>query len=101
MNPPEMIIFLLEMQAQLQILHWQTTKYARHEAYGKTYQNIQDLSDTFIEIYQGKYDRIFIDENTNTIQLYNIDDQELANYLDECSNNIINMASILNQKDTD
>ena len=42
---------LLGLQNQLQILHWQTKKYARHMAYGDTYETLEDLIDTFIEIY--------------------------------------------------
>lgn len=37
------------------ILHLQTTSYAAHIALGEYYEGIDDLIDTWIEAYQGKY----------------------------------------------
>ena len=48
---------LLRIQQQLRILHWQTKSYARHKAYGKTYDELGDLIDEFMEVQMGKYGR--------------------------------------------
>lgn len=53
------LINLLTILNQLKIFHWQTKSFAEHEAFGKTYDALNELIDEFIEVYQGKYGRIF------------------------------------------
>lgn len=48
------IPFLLQLQAQTQLWHWQTNKYAAHVALGSYYEQIQDLTDKFVEVTKGK-----------------------------------------------
>jgi len=55
----KIVLKSLQLQAQLRILHWQTTSYAEHKAFGKTYDDLDDLIDKLIEVVQGKYGRIF------------------------------------------
>jgi hypothetical protein len=45
------------MQGQLKLLHWQTESYAEHIAFGNTYDTLDDLFDTLVETYAGKYQR--------------------------------------------
>ena len=62
---------LLRIQNQIRICHWQTTSYAEHKAFGKAYEHVDGLIDSFIEAFFGKYGR-------NKARLsYNI---ELKNY---------------------
>jgi hypothetical protein len=75
------IRFFLKIQSQLQLLHWQTTSFARHEAFGKTYEALGDLIDTFVEVYQGQYGRIFLENKM--IEINNINDDEVAPFVDE------------------
>ena len=49
---------LLKFQIYLRILHWKTNSYARHMAFGGTYDALDSLIDSFVEFYQGRYDRI-------------------------------------------
>lgn len=49
---------LLKFQIYLRLLHWKTDSYARHMAYGGTYSALDALIDSFVEFYQGKYDRL-------------------------------------------
>jgi hypothetical protein len=51
----ECITKLLTLQNQLRIHHWQTPSYAEHKALGKAYEGLDDLIDTFVETYMGKY----------------------------------------------
>ena len=39
----------LGVQSQLKILHWQTKQYARHMAFGSTYDELDELIDAFVE----------------------------------------------------
>ena len=40
---------------QLRIYHWQTKSYAQHKALGKACENLDELFDSFVETYLGKY----------------------------------------------
>ena len=51
------VIELLQIQNQLKIFHWQTKSYARHNAFGSTYDEMSDLIDSFVETHMGKYGR--------------------------------------------
>lgn len=52
------IQFLIQFEQQLRVFHWQTKSYARHQAYGATYDALGDLIDSFVESYMGKYGRM-------------------------------------------
>lgn len=49
---------LIKFQVYLKILHWKTNSYARHMAFGGTYDALDALIDSFVEFYQGRYDKI-------------------------------------------
>lgn len=49
---------LIEFHNQIRILHWQTKSFARHKAYDEVYGELNALLDSFVEVYQGKYDVI-------------------------------------------
>lgn len=66
------IYFLMQFEQQLRVFHWQTKSYARHQAYGGTYDALGDLIDQFAEAYMGKYGRFPI----TSIQLKNMDSEE-------------------------
>lgn len=81
---------MLEFQQQIKILHWQTTSYARHQAYGTLYEKLDELIDQFAETSMGKYGRIKLDEKNSTITLKNQKDLSinvlLKNFCDFLSN---------------
>ena len=91
---------LLRIQNQLRIFHWQTTSYAQHKAFGKAYEDLGDLIDSFVELYIGKYGKVKA-KLTYNIELDNLED----NFLDYINNYIeyfISLNSELdNEKDTD
>lgn len=53
----EIILKLVQIQTQFKFLHWQTSSYSKHKAYGDIYDNLGDLIDTFVESMMGKYGR--------------------------------------------
>jgi DNA-binding ferritin-like protein len=57
---------LIQFQQQLRIFHWQTDSYAEHKAFGTAYEDIDDLIDTFVETYMGKFGR---SKPTSTFQI--------------------------------
>lgn len=48
---------LVQFQQQLRIFHWQTDSFAKHKAFGKAYEDLDDLIDTFVETYMGIFGR--------------------------------------------
>jgi len=53
----ELLSNIIQIQGQLQILHWQTESFAEHTAFGNTYKSIGKKFDRLIEVYSGKYQR--------------------------------------------
>lgn len=51
----KLIMPFVTLQEQLRIFHWQSDTYAQHKAFGKAYEELGDLIDSFIEVYSGKY----------------------------------------------
>ena len=67
------LLLLLKTQDQTRILHWQTKSYAQHMAFGNFYDALTPLIDLLVECYQGKYERIYLDDE-NTIELKDVSD---------------------------
>ena len=91
---------LLELQNQLRICHWQTDSFASHKALGNAYEKFDELIDSFVEEFMGKYGKIR-GENGFNINLKNIDEVNI--------NTVINTAieflskqlpSVLQEEDT-
>jgi DNA-binding ferritin-like protein len=53
----ELLANAIQIQGQLKVLHWQTTSFAEHNAFGATYDSLEDKLDRLIEVYSGKYQR--------------------------------------------
>jgi hypothetical protein len=69
---PHCIASLLNVEAQMKILHWQTEKYAEHKAFNTFGKAINAFLDDFVESYQGKHGRIVLVGNQDTtFGLYN------------------------------
>ena len=58
MQPLEIVNRFNDIYEQVRHTHHITTSYAEHKALGKFYEEWADLTDDFIETYQGKYGRI-------------------------------------------
>ena len=61
---------------QIKIFHWQTESYAQHNAFGNYYDEMDKLIDKFIEVYQGKYNRIMY-KNKSSITLIDISENNI------------------------
>jgi hypothetical protein len=92
----------LGIEAQLKVLHWQTSSYAKHKAFGKVYDSLSDLVDSFMEIYMGKYGRIALEGSEDTIQLSNIGELNVDEFINTVLDYLISFDNKLNdQKDSD
>jgi hypothetical protein len=83
-------------------MHWQTKGYARHKAFGKTYDTLDGLIDQYVEISMGKFGRFSIDESSRNIEIYNLLDIEIVKFLQKIKEFLIGLSSELSpESDTD
>ena len=92
----------LGIQAQFKVFHWQTGSYAKHQAFGSIYEEFDGLTDSFMEIYMGKYGRIALEGEEDSIQLSNIGEVNMGTYLETLTEFLLSFNNKLNeQRDSD
>jgi DNA-binding ferritin-like protein len=101
MNIGTNINFLLSLQIQMKINHWQTKGLSRHKAFGKFYDTLSKLIDSFVESAMGKYGRFTLDEETKTIQLNNLSELDMRGLVNTVRESFILMTDQLDPTDTD
>jgi DNA-binding ferritin-like protein len=101
MNLNSNVNFLLGLQLQMKICHWQTKGIARHEAFGDFYDDLGPLIDKFVEQSMGKYGRFILDDETNTIQLNNLSDIDIKGLVNTVRQALVQMSDDLDPTDTD
>lgn len=94
----EMASSLVAIQTQLRFFHWQTKSYARHQAYGGTYEAMDGLIDTFVEVLMGKYGRV----PAIPFKIYNRNEKDITAFIEETITYLLSLNNELNpQTDTD
>lgn len=101
MNLSTNVNFLLSLQTQMRIAHWQTKGLGRHKAFGKFYDTIDGLIDTFLETAMGKYGRFTLDEESKIIQLSNLSEIEIKGLINTVRESFVQMTDQLDPSDTD
>lgn len=89
-----LITNFVKMQDQLRVFHWQTTSYARHNAFGGAYSDLDGLIDSFMETYMGKYGRVAL-EPGETVELYNVGDLSVNDYLNSVTEFLLTFSQTL------
>lgn len=100
MNLSSNVNFFLGLQMQLKVNHWQTKGYARHNAFGSTYDELQDLVDRYVEEAMGKYGRFILDDETKTIELVNLSEIDFKGFINTLREALVQFTSQLDQTDT-
>jgi DNA-binding ferritin-like protein len=100
MNLSSNVNFLMGLQQQMRICHWQTKGIARHEAFGGFYSDLDDLIDDFVEEAMGKYGRFVLDDETNTIQLANLSDINIKGLVHTTREALVQITEQLDSTDT-
>lgn len=100
MNIASKVKFLLEVQVQFKINHWQTKAYSRHNAFGGIYDALGGLIDTFVEEAMGKYGRFELDEESKTINLQNLGELDLKSMLQTTKDALIQFTEEFEPTDT-
>jgi DNA-binding ferritin-like protein len=92
--------FFLTLQTQLKINHWQTKGYARHQAFGSTYDELQDLVDTYVEEAMGKYGRFTLTDETKVINLSNLSELDIKSFINVVRESLVQFTGELDPTDT-
>jgi DNA-binding ferritin-like protein len=97
-----MISDLLKLVNQIKILHWQTSIYSQHEAFGKIYDELSDLIDLYVEIFIGKYGKIKSKHGFD-IKLDDISTVNINSFVEESCEYLLTtfVKSLDTNKDTD
>ena len=97
----EIILKLVQIQTQFKFLHWQTSSYSKHKAYGNIYDNLGDLIDTFVESMMGKYGRPQF-ESEFSIMFQDISHISIQKFMDGITEFLVAITDELDSKyDTD
>jgi len=93
----QLITPFLKIQNQLRVFHWQSDTYAQHKAFGKAYEQLDELVDEFVEVFFGKHGK------SRTKAVYQIEIGNLeGNYMDVIDSYIeflININDLLDDTD--
>jgi len=96
------INFFFHTQLQLKVLHWQTKGYARHKAFGETYETLEGLIDEYDEVCMGKHGRFILQEQNKTITIENLPEVDIVEFLQKTKTALIGISKDLSaQSDTD
>ena len=102
MNLDINIKFFFETLFQLKILHWQTKGYARHIAFGETYNDLSNLIDDYVEICMGKHGRFKLTDETKLVTVDNIKDISVIEFIQNVKSKLISLSDELSKEsDTD
>ena len=99
----EMIQVMLEVRNQIKVYHWQTYKYSRHIATDGLTAKLDELIDTFVETYMGKYGRPKFTSKTGVLELENFTEKKGAHVIDMAVDYLIHKLpkKLDSRKDTD
>lgn len=101
MNLASNVNFLLGLQTQLKINHWQTKGYARHMAFGQAYDDLGLLIDAFVESAMGKYGRFVMSDDEKTLELVNLSEVNPKDMISTSIGVLEEFTTQIDEKDTD
>lgn len=97
----ELILKLVQIQLQWRFLHWQTFGDAKHRTYGKIYEELDGLIDTFTEAMMGKYGRPEFDPEFS-IMFQDIKSLTIQDFVDGITEFLVSFTDQLDSRyDTD
>jgi len=84
----EHFLNLLVFQAQLKIMHWGTESYAEHNAYGSTYETVDEGLDALVESYQGYHGRLDFGSKCDFISFKDVEVNSWLGSMLDCLNTL-------------
>ena len=68
---------LLTIHNQIKVFHWQTRSFSEHKALDMAYENLGQLVDEFVEVYQGTFGRVKSASGQFLFELENLQTESL------------------------
>ncbi len=82
MGCEDLIKLFFHMNLNIKLYHWQTKSYARHKATCKLHESLSTLTDQFIEVYMGRYERPVFSKQFQ-IAVKELSDEEAKELIEE------------------
>ena len=99
--PMNFVSQLLTLTNQLHVFHWQTDSGWHHAKFGEYYDSLDDLVDSFVEVFMGKYGKVNSKDGFN-IKLDNITDTKPEVFIDNTIKFLVeDITKLVKPEDTD
>lgn len=96
------IQFYMTLRNAAKIYHWNTKSHPRHKASDQFIENLDKLTDRFVEVYIGRYGRDPAMGKDWTLKLPGFTEKSIVIYLGEACTWLSNkLPKLLGEKDTD
>lgn len=94
--------FYVTLRNAVKIYHWNTKSYPRHKATDQFVENIDKLTDSFVEVYIGRYGRDSDLGKTKTITLPGFTEKSIIKFLEDARVWLsTKLPKLISEKDTD
>ena len=101
MEYSEIVLSLVKIQVQFRFMHWQTTSFSQHKAYGEIYESLDGNIDEFVEACMGKHGRPKY-TGGYTIDGEDLEEIELGEFLTQIEGFLISFNEVYDEtKDSD
>jgi len=96
------IQFYMTLRNATKIYHWNTRSHPRHKATDQFIENIDKLTDRFVEVYIGRYGRDASMGKDWTLKLPGFTEKSIIKFFEEAREWLSNkLPKMLSEKDTD
>lgn len=101
MGCEHIIQVFFHMLLTIKLYHWETTNFARHKASDELHGKLSTLTDKFIEVYMGAYNRPKF-TSTFSVKVRQLDDRSIIDILNEYITFLkYELPKFVNKSDTD
>jgi hypothetical protein len=98
----EVTHFFLRLRNTMKLYHWQTLSYPRHKASDQFIGDLDRLSDSFVEVYIGRYGRDAKSKKDTKLQLPALSEKDVVEYLKEARDWLsTDLPPLLKKEDTE
>lgn len=96
-------VFFFKLQHQIRMYHWQTGVYSRHQATNGLLEALDGFVDKFMEIYQGKYGKIHLQDKKLQIVIEHLSDEAAVQFIRQAIHFLREVVDqgLLTEEDTD
>ena len=84
---------LFAIRQTAHVLHLASKSYAEHKALNGFYEDLTDLLDSLIEVYQGQYGLVTVEQSTSK-------EKEALTFLEKAAEDFVSAHELFDKKDT-